>query len=66
MQLKQHIYALTPEESLAIGKPHIGNISNYYLGETITDEEVAAVQSAAEAINVDILNTRYMLSSYLI
>lgn len=33
-------------------------MSNYYLGETITDDEVAAVQKAAEKIGVDILNTR--------
>lgn len=34
-------------------------MSNYYLGETISDEEVAAVQAAAEKEGIDILNTRY-------
>ena len=58
VQLKDHIYAVTPEDSLSIGKRSLGHISNYYLGEVITDEEVAAVQAAAEAINVDVLNTR--------
>ncbi|KAG0707773.1 peptidase family M49-domain-containing protein [Suillus ampliporus] len=57
-ELKDHIYALTPENSLSIGKPKDGHISNYYLGQTITDEEVAAVQAAAEKIGVDVLNTR--------
>ncbi|KAH7888205.1 peptidase family M49-domain-containing protein [Phlebopus sp. FC_14] len=56
--LKEHIYSKTPEASLAIGKRSEGHISNYYLGEVITDEEVAAVQEAAEKINVDVLNTR--------
>jgi dipeptidyl-peptidase-3 len=57
-QLKDHIYALSPENSLSIGKPRDGHVSNYYLGQTITDEEVAAVQAAAEKIGVDVLNTR--------
>lgn len=57
-ELKEHIYALSPENSLSIGKPRDGHISNYYLGQTITDEEVAAVQAAAEKIGVDVLNTR--------
>ncbi|KAG1731884.1 peptidase family M49-domain-containing protein [Suillus lakei] len=57
-ELKDHIYALSPENSLSIGKPRDGHISNYYLGQTITDEEVAAVQAAAEKIGVDVLNTR--------
>ncbi|OJA20989.1 hypothetical protein AZE42_12932 [Rhizopogon vesiculosus] len=57
-ELKDHIYALSPENSLSIGKPKDGHISNYYLGQTITDEEVAAVQAAAEKIGVDVLNTR--------
>lgn len=58
LQLKDHIYALKPEDSLFIGKRIQGNISNYYLGQPITDEEVAAVQTAAESLNVDVLNTR--------
>ncbi|KAF9236417.1 peptidase family M49-domain-containing protein [Melanogaster broomeanus] len=57
-KLKEHIYAVTPESSLFIGKRSEGRVSNYYLGEVITDEEVAAVQEAAEKLGVDILNTR--------
>lgn len=47
-----------PESSLFIGKRNAGQISNYYLGEIISDEEVAAVQAAAEKIGIDVLNTR--------
>ncbi len=36
-------------------------MSNYYIGEVINDEEVAAVQTAAEKLGVDVLNTRYVL-----
>jgi len=57
-ELRDHIYALEPEASLFIGKRDLGQVSNYYLGEPITDEEVAAVQTAAENIKIDILNTR--------
>lgn len=57
-ELKEHIYALEPEASLFIGKSELGQVSNYYLGDSITDDEVAAVQTAAENIGVDILNTR--------
>ena len=35
-------------------------MSNYYPGEVITDEEVAAVQRAAEEAGIDVLNTRYV------
>ncbi|KAI6035661.1 peptidase family M49-domain-containing protein [Pisolithus orientalis] len=56
--LKDHIYSTTPESSLFIGKRSEGHISNYYLGEVITDEEVSVVQAAAEKIGVDVLNTR--------
>ncbi|KIK94398.1 hypothetical protein PAXRUDRAFT_33528 [Paxillus rubicundulus Ve08.2h10] len=56
--LKEHIYAVTPETSLFIGKRSEGHISNYYLGEVISDEEVAQVQEAAEKLGIDILNTR--------
>jgi dipeptidyl-peptidase-3 len=57
--LKEHIYTLTPEESLFIGKRSEGHISNYYPGDQIiTDEEVVAVQTAAETLNIDVLNTR--------
>ena len=57
--MKDHIYALSPEASLFIGKRNLGHISNYYLGEPINDDEVADVQTAAEKIGVDVLNTRY-------
>ncbi|KAF9028032.1 aflatoxin-detoxifizyme [Hymenopellis radicata] len=57
-KLKDHIYALSPESSLFIGKRHEGHVSNYYIGETPSDSEVAAIQDAAEKIGVDILNTR--------
>lgn len=60
-KLKDHIYALTPESNLFIGKRSLGHISNYYLGEPISDEEVASVQTAAEALGVDVLNTRYVI-----
>ncbi|KAI0065345.1 aflatoxin-detoxifizyme [Artomyces pyxidatus] len=56
--IKEHVYALEPEASLSIGKRRLGQVSNYYLGEPITDEEVAAVQAAAEKIGVDVLVTR--------
>jgi len=60
-RLKEHIYSLTPEDSLFIGKRSKGHISNYYPGDhIITDEEVAAVQNAAEALNTDVLNTRVL------
>jgi dipeptidyl-peptidase III len=54
---------LEPEASLFIGKRNVGQVSNYYLGEPITDEEVAAVQTVAETIGIDILNTRYATAS---
>ncbi|KAF8451160.1 peptidase family M49-domain-containing protein [Boletus edulis BED1] len=57
-QLRAHIYSTTPENSLSIGKRSEGHVSNYYLGEVITDEEVATVQQAAEKLGVDIMNTR--------
>lgn len=43
---------------MSIGKRSEGQVSNYYLGEVITDEEVEAVQIAAEKIGVDVFNTR--------
>ena len=59
IQLQEHIYALAPKESLFLGKRSLGHITNYYPGDhVITDEEVAAVQTAAEALNIDVLNTR--------
>ncbi|KAJ7449805.1 aflatoxin-detoxifizyme [Mycena latifolia] len=56
--LKEHIYAVTPEAALFIGKPNQGHVSNYYLGEIILDKEVADIQAAAEKLGIDILNTR--------
>lgn len=58
-QLKEHIYQVSPESSNFIGKRQEGHVSNYYLGEPPTDLEVAAVQTAAEKLGVDVLNTRY-------
>ncbi|EPQ58127.1 aflatoxin-detoxifizyme [Gloeophyllum trabeum ATCC 11539] len=62
-QLKEHIYATAPEASLSVGKPILGHVSNYYLGQPVTDDEVAAVQAAAETLGVDVLNTRIKKSS---
>ncbi|KAI0093655.1 aflatoxin-detoxifizyme [Irpex rosettiformis] len=62
-QLKDHIYATSPESSNFIGKRKDGAVTNYYLGEIITDEEVAAVQKAAEKAGVDVLNTRVLKRS---
>ncbi|KAK7039226.1 hypothetical protein VNI00_010131 [Paramarasmius palmivorus] len=56
--LQEHIYASSPSSALFIGKRSEGHISNYYLGESILDEEVAQVQTAAEQLGIDILNTR--------
>lgn len=49
---------MEPEASLFIGKRSQGHVSNYYLGQVINDDEVAAVQTAAEELGIDILNTR--------
>lgn len=35
-----------------------GHISNYYLGQLTTKDEVDAIQTAAEKLGIDILNTR--------
>ncbi|KAG7098384.1 hypothetical protein E1B28_000342 [Marasmius oreades] len=56
--LKEHIYSTEPSTALFIGKRSEGHISNYYLGEVISDDEVAQVQTAAEDLGIDILNTR--------
>ncbi|KAL5533047.1 hypothetical protein ACEPAF_4823 [Sanghuangporus sanghuang] len=56
--LKEYIYATEPESSLTIGKRADGHVSNYYIGEPITDEEVLAIQTAAEKEGIDVLNTR--------
>jgi dipeptidyl-peptidase-3 len=60
-ELKEEIYATEPEKSLFIGKRSEGHVSNYYVGEPITDDEVAAIQGAAEKLGVDVLNTRCVL-----
>ncbi|THH01420.1 hypothetical protein EW026_g1264 [Hermanssonia centrifuga] len=57
-KLADLIHKPVPESSNFIGKRHAGEVSNYYLGEPVTDEEVAAIQAAAEKIGVDVLNTR--------
>ena len=57
-ELKGHIYQLAPESSNFIGKRSLGHVSNYYLGEPPTDEEVAAIQAAAEKLSLSVLNTR--------
>ncbi|KAH6918593.1 dipeptidyl peptidase III [Coprinopsis sp. MPI-PUGE-AT-0042] len=58
-QLKEHIYASEPESILFVGKRSEGHISNYYPGDNvITDDEIQAVQKAAEKLNIDVLNTR--------
>ncbi|KAJ3559406.1 hypothetical protein NM688_g375 [Phlebia brevispora] len=62
-ELSGHIYQLLPESSNFIGKRAAGEVSNYYLGDPVTDEEVAAIQAAAEKSGVDVLNTRVKKSS---
>lgn len=57
-ELKDHIYELVPESSNFIGKRSLGHVSNYYLGEPPTDEEVLAIQAAAEKHTISVLNTR--------
>jgi dipeptidyl-peptidase-3 len=57
-ELKETIYSVTPEAQLSIGKPVDGHISAYYLGLAPTDAEVAAVQTAAEKLGLDLFNTR--------
>ncbi|KAJ7721691.1 aflatoxin-detoxifizyme [Mycena olivaceomarginata] len=43
--LKEHIYAVTPESALLVGKPNQG-------------QQVADIQTAAEKLGIDLLNTR--------
>ena len=58
--IADHIYSFVPEApSLSIGKPSEGHVSNYYLGTTITDEEVTAIHRQAELEGINIINTRY-------
>ena len=49
---------MIPESSNFIGKRREGHVSNYYLGEPILDDEVAAIQAIAEKLGIDVLNTR--------
>jgi len=37
-------------------------VSNYYIGEPVTDSEVAAIQAAAEKLGLSILNTRFVVA----
>ncbi|KAK7693549.1 hypothetical protein QCA50_003118 [Cerrena zonata] len=62
-ELKGHIYQTTPDDANFIGKRSLGHVSNYYLGEAPTDEEVTAVQAAAEKIGIDVLSTRVRKNS---
>jgi dipeptidyl-peptidase III len=76
-QLVEHIYCLEPAEGLLVGKrakvcDHFrygsqliivskGHISNYYLGDVPSDEEVAQVQEAAEKLGIHMENTRHAM-----
>lgn len=62
-KLEAHIYSLEPEASLLVGKPNAGHISNYYLGETIQDADVEAVQAAIEKLKIAVENTRVRKNS---
>ncbi|VDB82956.1 unnamed protein product [Peniophora sp. CBMAI 1063] len=62
-ELAEEIYATGPEPSLFIGKRSLGHVSNYYLGKPPTDDDVAAIQKAAEKEGVDVLNTRVQKDS---
>ncbi|KAG8890863.1 hypothetical protein FRB98_004908 [Tulasnella sp. 332] len=57
-QLSEHIYSLEPEASLLVGKPSAGHVSNYYLGETIQDNEVELIQKESERLGLAVENTR--------
>ena len=57
-KLREHIYSVEPGAALSIGKRKLGHVCNYYTGEVMTDEEVAAIQAAAEKFDLDVLNTR--------
>lgn len=45
-------------EPLLIHPYSKGHISNYYLGQLTTKDEVDAIQTAAEKLGIDIINTR--------
>jgi dipeptidyl-peptidase-3 len=47
-----------PCKSIKVLLTQAGHISNYYLSEIIQDEDVAAVQAAAEKLGVAVENTR--------
>ncbi|KZT61788.1 hypothetical protein CALCODRAFT_490689 [Calocera cornea HHB12733] len=57
-EVKDLVWSLEPEPQLLIGKPSAGHISNYYLGETISDEEVDEVGKLCEKLDINALNTR--------
>ncbi|GAA6015297.1 hypothetical protein JCM10207_008940 [Rhodosporidiobolus poonsookiae] len=57
--LKEEIYALSPEASLSIGKPSAGHISAYYPSTPApSDAQVEEVQALADAAGISTLNTR--------
>jgi dipeptidyl-peptidase III len=58
LQLSDYIYTVEPESEMLIGDPNKGHVSNYYLGQKTTEEEVAAIQKEAERRQLDVLNTR--------
>lgn len=58
-KLVDHIYSVEPESAMLIGDPSKGHVTNYYFGEEIiTSEEVSNIQTKAEALKIDVLNTR--------
>lgn len=58
-QVKEEIYALTPESKLTIGKPSEGHLSSYYPSDPApSDAEVDEVQALCDAAGVSTLNTR--------
>jgi dipeptidyl-peptidase-3 len=58
LQLSDYIYTVEPESEMLIGDPNKGHVSNYYIGQKTTEEEVAAIQKEAERRQLDVLNTR--------
>ncbi|KAF8317581.1 aflatoxin-detoxifizyme [Clavulina sp. PMI_390] len=57
-RLGDHIYSTQPEAEMLIGKRSDGHVSNYYLGEPIQDEDIAAVQTGIEKCGIAVQNTR--------
>lgn len=55
----QHdIFSTSPEAGNTIGKRVDGHISNYYLGEVASTDEIDLIQSLCDAAGVSTLNTR--------